>query len=88
VYRILTGAIFCLISSILFATRYIAAAILNTRVEVGSNFPYFLELLGSELQISSVITLLIGIGYIILGEIEVKKEFKVTVRERYYDNKS
>jgi hypothetical protein len=76
VYRILTGAIFCLISSILFTTRYVAAAILNSSVAVGSNFPFFLELLGSELQIASVITLLIGIGYIVMGEIEVKKGMK------------
>ncbi|MFC7441107.1 hypothetical protein [Laceyella putida] len=72
-FRILTGSIFCLISSILFTTRYIAAAILNAKFEVGSNFPYFLGLLGSELPIASFITLLIGVVYIIWGEVEVRK---------------
>ncbi|MFD1425138.1 hypothetical protein [Laceyella sacchari] len=75
-YRILTGAIFCLISSILFTTRYIAAAILNTKVSVGSNFPIFLDFIGDELKIASFIALLIGVSYIILGEMELKKGIK------------
>ncbi|KPC72463.1 hypothetical protein ADL26_13940 [Thermoactinomyces vulgaris] len=74
-YRILTGVIFCLISSILFATRYIAPA-LNTKVSVGSNFPIFLDFIGDELKIASFIALLIGVSYIILGEMELKKGIK------------
>jgi hypothetical protein len=75
-YRILTGAIFCLISSILFTTRYIAAAILNTKVSVGSNFPIFLGFIGDELKIASFISLLIGIIYIVWGEKELRKGIK------------
>ncbi len=55
------GVIFCFISSFLFATNYICASILSI------NFPWEMskQLIGKNLIILSVLSLIIGIIYLI-----------------------
>ena len=70
------GAIFCLISAILMAARYLAAAIFMSSTQSWSNelFTEGLEYVGSPLLIASIIALIVGIGF--LGYVlfkEIKK---------------
>lgn len=71
-----TGAIFCLIASILFSARYITAAIFMSNFASWDNQSFLagLEYQGSVLLIVSVISLIIGVLYLILAEIENKKK--------------
>ena len=72
--RRFTGSVFCLISAILFSTKYISAAIFGSNV-VSWNAELFgamLEYVGATLNILSIISLIIGIAYLVAAEF--KKE--------------
>lgn len=64
------GVIFCLISAMLFASRYIAAAIFGSGVSSwdAELFASMLDDVGSPLLILSAIALIIGVAYIVWGE--------------------
>lgn len=70
-----TGAIFCLIGSILFAARYITAAIFMSNVSSWDSmlFAEGLEYQGYGLLVFSVISLIIGAVYLVWAEIEERK---------------
>ena len=70
-----TGTIFCLIGSLLFATRYITAAIFmsNTASWDATLFEASLKYQGNGLLVFSIISLIIGILYLVWAEIEEKK---------------
>lgn len=70
-----TGTIFCLIGSLLFAARYITTAIFmsNTTTWDATLFEASLEYQGNGLLIFSIISLIIGILYLVWAEIEEKK---------------
>lgn len=70
-----TGAIFCLMGSLLFAARYITAAIFmsNTSSWDSMLFAAGLEYQGDGLLIFSVISLVIGAVYLVWAEIEERK---------------
>ena len=70
-----TGAVFCLISAILMAARYLAAAIFMSGVSSWSNelFTAGLEYVGSPLLIASVIALIVGIAFLGYGLYEERK---------------
>lgn len=67
-----TGAIFCLIAGILFSARYITAAIFmsNTSSWDSGLFKAGLEYQGNALLVFSIISLIVGIIYLIWSEIE------------------
>ena len=70
-----TGAIFCLMGSLLFAARYITAAIFmsNTSSWDSMLFAAGLEYQGDGLLIFSVISVIIGAVYLVWAEIEERK---------------
>ncbi|MCR8744228.1 hypothetical protein [Romboutsia lituseburensis] len=65
-----TGAIFCLISAILYSTRYISAAIFGSNLSSWDEQLFFnmLSYVGGTLTTLSIISLVIGVGYLILAE--------------------
>lgn len=65
-----TGAMFCLISAILYSTRYISAAIFGSNVSSWDEelFSNMLSYVGGTLTTLSVISLVIGVVYLILAE--------------------
>lgn len=71
-----TGVIFCLIAAILYASRYLAAAIFMSGVVSwdADLFKAGLEYVGPSLLICSVISLVIGCAYLIWAEIEAAKK--------------
>jgi hypothetical protein len=72
-----TGAVFCLIAAILFASRYITAAIFMSGVSSWSSglFGAGLQYVGTPLNTFSIISLIVGIGYLLWAEIsEMKKK--------------
>ena len=64
------GVIFCLIAAILFSARYIAAAIFMSGVLSwdATLFSAGLEYVGTPLLWGSIISLIIGIGYLLSAE--------------------
>lgn len=70
-----TGAIFCLIAALLFAARYITAAIFMSGGSSwdSSLFSAGLEYQGLGLMILSIISLIVGISYLVWAEIKDKK---------------
>lgn len=70
-----TGAIFCFIGSLLFAARYITAAIFMSNVSSWDSllFAAGLEYQGDGLLIFSVISLIIGAVYLVWAELEERK---------------
>lgn len=70
-----TGAIFCLIGSLLFAARYITAAIFMSNVSSWDSMLLAegLEYQGYGLLVFSVISLIIGAVYLVWAEIEERK---------------
>lgn len=69
-----TGVVFIAIAALLFATRYIAAAIFGSGVrswEAGL-FDAMLEYVGPELPALSGMSLLIGVVYLVLAEVSRK----------------
>ncbi len=69
------GAIFCLIAAILFSTRYLAAAVFMSGVSSwdGALYAVGLEYVGSPLITLSIVSLIIGIGYLVWAEVSEKK---------------
>jgi hypothetical protein len=64
-----TGAVFCLIAAILAAARYIAAAVFMSNVTSWNAelFQCGLNYVGSPLKIMAVISLIVGIVFLVLG---------------------
>lgn len=67
-----TGAIFCLIAAVLFAARYITAACFLSNMQSwdAELFAAGLEYQGNRLLILSVISLIVGVIYLIRAELE------------------
>ena len=70
------GVLFCLIASILFSTRYIAAAIFMSGVSSWDSglFKAGLGYVGNPLLYWSILRLIVGVGYLFWGEVSDKKE--------------
>ena len=70
-----TGAIFCLTAGILFSARYIAAAVFMSGVtrRNAELFKVGLEYVGSPMLILSIISMVVGIAYLIAGELEDRR---------------
>lgn len=70
-----TGAIFCLMGSLLFAARYITAAIFMSNASSWDSllFAAGLEYQGDGMLIFSVISLIIGAVYLVWAELEERK---------------
>ena len=64
-----SGAVFCLIAAILAAARYIAAAVFMSNVTSWNAelFQCGLDYVGSPLKIMAVISLIVGIVFLVLG---------------------
>lgn len=64
------GVSFCFIASFLFSVRYISAAIFGSGVSSWDRvlFNAMLECIGNTLLILSVISLVVGIIYLIMAE--------------------
>ena len=64
------GVAFCFISAFLFATRYISAAIFGSNVISWDEgiFSAMLTSIGSSLTTLSIISLIIGIIYLVMAE--------------------
>lgn len=73
-----TGVMFIAISALLFATKYLAAAIFGSNVSSWDEelFQSMLSYIGSPLSTLSICALLIGIAYIGWGEYEEIKSKK------------
>ncbi|WLC86592.1 hypothetical protein KTC97_21490 (plasmid) [Clostridium estertheticum] len=69
------GVVFCFISAFLFATRYISASIFGSSLAEKSKeiFNYMLKDTGNSLITLSIISLIVGIIYLVLAEREIKK---------------
>lgn len=70
------GVMFCLIAGVLFAIRYIVAALFMSGV-LSWNAMIFaagLEYQGNGLLIFSIISLVVGIVYLVRAEIEDKRK--------------
>lgn len=63
------GAVLCLIAAVLTAARYIAAALFMSNVSSWSAelFQSGLDYVGSPLKIAAIVSLIAGIGFLILG---------------------
>lgn len=70
-----TGTIFCLISAILFSTRYISAAIFSSNVSSwdAELFSHMLSYVGNTLTTLSIVSLVVGIAYLLVAEILEEK---------------
>jgi len=71
------GSIFCLISALLMCTRYLSVAIFMSGVPNWSSelFSAGLEYVGSPLKVASIISLVVGILFLIYGVYQdVKKD--------------
>lgn len=69
------GAIFCLIAAVLFSTRYVAAAVFMSGVSSwnGMLFAAGLKYVGSPLITLSIVSFIIGVGYLVWAEVSEKK---------------
>lgn len=69
-----TGTAFILIAALLFISRYIAAAIFGSGVASWNEdlFSAMLGYVGTPLLILSIISLILGIGYLVWAEISKK----------------
>ena len=69
------GAIFCLIAAILFSARYVSAAIFMSNVISwdASLFEAGLEYVGNPLLVGSIISLIIGVAYLLWAEFSKSK---------------
>jgi len=70
VNRRAAGVGFCFIAAFLFATRYMAAAIFSTGVASWNSnlFREMLKYMGNSLVVLSLISLIVGIVYLVLAE--------------------
>lgn len=66
------GAIFCIIASILYITRYIATAIYLSNSQSWSKELFYdgMSYIGNSIQYMSIISVVIGIGYLVWAEID------------------
>jgi hypothetical protein len=73
------GVTFCAIAAFLFASRYLAAAIFGCGVPSWSAvlFNRMLTSVGNGLQIASVISLLIGVVYLVIAEVSWYRRSKL-----------
>ena len=72
------GAVFCLIAAILAAARYITAAVFMSNVSSWSAelFQCGLDYVGFPLKILAIVSLIVGIVFLILGVCQDRKEAK------------
>lgn len=70
--RRVVGAILVLAAAILYCTRYLAAALLGSSLTTLNNAIFEMQLLfvGNHLTTLSILSLIVGIGYLIWAEIE------------------
>lgn len=70
------GGLFCGIAAFLFATRYVTTALFlsGTQSWDGELFANGLSYIGSPLLIGSVCSLVVGVIYLIWGEIEDRRK--------------
>lgn len=70
------GVIFCLMAGMLFSARYITAAIFMSNVTSWDSllFTAGLEYQGNGLLICSVISFVLGVIYLVWGEIDDRKK--------------
>lgn len=73
-----TGIIFIVISAMLISTKYISAAIFGSGVSSWNTklFQMMLRYVGNKLDILSVVALILGVGYLIWGEIDTYQSTK------------
>lgn len=66
------GAIFCIIASVLYITKYIAAAIYLSNSQSWSEDLFYdgVSYIGNSIQYLSIISAIVGIGYLVIAEIE------------------
>lgn len=64
------GVMFCLIAAILYSVRYVSAAVFMSGVSSWDRglFAAGLEYVGSPLRTLSIISLLVGVAYLVLAE--------------------
>ena len=69
------GVVFCFIAAFLFATRYISASIFGSSLTAlnKDEFNSLLQFTGNTLITLSIISLIVGIIYLVLAEREIKK---------------
>jgi len=77
----LKGISFCFIATILYATKYVCAAIYGaqTPLEGGfgaSTFQKWLEFVGDQPLAFASVALLVGVIYLVLAEVEAFKQKK------------
>ena len=72
------GAVFCLISALLFSARYLAAAIFMSGIPTWSaeNFSASLSYVGLPLLIASICTLIAGVIFLAAGLARDRKNDK------------
>lgn len=65
------------IASFLYGVRYISAALFGSGINTwnSENFNAMLQYVGSNLNYAAVIALVVGIGYIIWGELSDRREW-------------
>jgi Na+/pantothenate symporter len=66
----LTGVVFCFIAAMLFVSRYVSAAIFMSGVSSWSSelFNAGLEYVGMPLLVLSIISFVVGVGYLFMAE--------------------
>lgn len=71
----ITGALFCVVSSILFSARYISAAIHISEMLSWDEkiFMQSLSYVGPELLIASIVSLIVGVAYLVSAELDERK---------------
>lgn len=74
--RRITGAMLCIAAAILFSARYITAAIFMSNVSSWSRelFTAALEYQGCALLVSGILSMIIGVAYLIYAELEERKK--------------
>lgn len=70
-----TGAVFCLIAAILFACQYISAATFMSGITSwdANLFKAGLQCMGTPLTTLSIISLIVGVGYLLWAEVSKEK---------------
>ena len=69
------GAVFCLISALLFSARYLAAAIFMSSLQTWSAelFSSSLSYVGAPLLVFSILALIVGAAFLIAGVAQDRK---------------
>ena len=73
----ITGGLFCLTSAVLYAARLLCSAIYISGIKTWDRRAFLLSLrhIGVPLLIFSIIALLVGIGYLVLAELEDRRKW-------------